>query len=198
MAKGSAFEREVCKKLSLWWTNSERDDVFWRSSNSGGRATARGKTGKRTAGSYGDVAAIDPVGKPLLELCTIEIKRGYSTKTPYDLIDKRDGAAIQQWEEWIIKAVRDSQLAGVPYWMLITKRDQRLTTMFMPFDLFSMLIWYSTAPDDSIRLAVEVRAKEPIYVDMIGVDFDWFLYNTTRKEIESALVVERNSKKKGG
>ena len=36
--KGSEFEREMCKCLSLWWTDSKRDDVFWRSAQSGGRA----------------------------------------------------------------------------------------------------------------------------------------------------------------
>ena len=29
--KGSAFEREICKKLSLWFTENERDDIFFRS-----------------------------------------------------------------------------------------------------------------------------------------------------------------------
>jgi len=28
MAKGAAWEREVSKKLSLWFTNDKRDDIF--------------------------------------------------------------------------------------------------------------------------------------------------------------------------
>jgi hypothetical protein len=40
-AKGSQFERAVCKRLSLWLSKGERDDLFWRSAMSGGRATLR-------------------------------------------------------------------------------------------------------------------------------------------------------------
>jgi hypothetical protein len=39
--KGSRFERDVCKRLSLWLSKGERDDLFWRSALSGGRATLR-------------------------------------------------------------------------------------------------------------------------------------------------------------
>jgi len=27
--KGPKFERKMCKKFSLWWTNNKRDDIFW-------------------------------------------------------------------------------------------------------------------------------------------------------------------------
>jgi hypothetical protein len=37
--KGGRFERLVCKRLSLWLSKGERDDLFWRSAMSGGRAT---------------------------------------------------------------------------------------------------------------------------------------------------------------
>lgn len=40
-AKGASFERMVCKRLSLWLSVGERDDLFWRSAMSGGRATLR-------------------------------------------------------------------------------------------------------------------------------------------------------------
>src|SRR5882762_8826232 len=43
--KGSAFERKICKRLSLWVTNGEREDCFWRSAMSGGRATVQHRKG---------------------------------------------------------------------------------------------------------------------------------------------------------
>ena len=55
MAKGPSFEREVCEKLSLWWTDGKRDDVFMRTSGSGGKATARRKKGKDTPFQGGDI-----------------------------------------------------------------------------------------------------------------------------------------------
>lgn len=76
-SKGSEFERKISKKLSLWWSNNERDDIFWRSQCSGGRATQRKKTGKTTANQEGDLTAMDPIGQPLIDFCSIELKCGY-------------------------------------------------------------------------------------------------------------------------
>src|SRR5262245_2386383 len=49
-AKGSKFERDLCRQLSLWWSDGKRDDVFWRASQSGGRAKFRGRRGLQTHG----------------------------------------------------------------------------------------------------------------------------------------------------
>lgn len=76
--KGGGYERDLSKELSLYWTNGERDDIFWRTSQSGGRAKSRIYTGQKTAYSYGDITFIDPLGKPLLDLAVIEAKRGYT------------------------------------------------------------------------------------------------------------------------
>lgn len=136
MAKGSAFEREICRRLSLWWTQDlpePRDDVFWRTSNSGGRATVRHGKGKRTANQCGDVCAVDPVGAPFLKVFTVEIKRGYNRATLIDLIDKRDGAAKQEWEKWIEQARRSAEQAGTPHWLIVARRDGRQATAVYPF-----------------------------------------------------------------
>lgn len=135
MAKGSAYEREICRQLSLWWTQDleePRDDLFWRTSNSGGRATARGKKNKTTKGQYGDVCATDPIGQPLIDFFTIEIKRGYNKDTIQDLLDKRPKSAKQRYETWFEKVERDYKASGSKSWMLIVRRDQRIPLVFMP------------------------------------------------------------------
>lgn len=86
--KGSSFEREICKRLSLAWTDGERDDVFWRTSGSGARATCRFGRGKATANQYGDICATDPVGVPLTDCFVFELKCGYGR---WDLLDLLDG-----------------------------------------------------------------------------------------------------------
>ena len=48
-AKGSSFERLICKELSLWITGGEHQDVFWRSAMSGGRSTVAMKKGDKLA-----------------------------------------------------------------------------------------------------------------------------------------------------
>ena len=71
--KGSSFERKICKELSLWITDGERDDLFWRSSNSGGRATIVAVDGTRHTQS-GDISAIHPLGHAFTETFVVECK----------------------------------------------------------------------------------------------------------------------------
>jgi hypothetical protein len=72
--KGSAFEREVCKKLSLWVSKEKRTDLFWRSAMSGGRSTVGRKRGENLAYQAGDVSAQHPDGHRLTEHFYIECK----------------------------------------------------------------------------------------------------------------------------
>ena len=69
-AKGGKFEREVCRKLSLWVSGGARRDVFWRSAMSGGRATVQGWEVRQA----GDVAAVAPEGHVLTDNFVIECK----------------------------------------------------------------------------------------------------------------------------
>ena len=135
MAKGGSFERLIAVQLSEWWTNGERDDVYWRSSNSGGRATARHKKGKRTAGQYGDIAAIDPIGKPLLDLMTLSLKRGYSDDNLHSLLDASANAKEQKYQKWMNEAYADCCRAKSFSWALLTRRDRREPLLFMPDNL---------------------------------------------------------------
>jgi len=133
MAKGSNFEREVCKLLSLWWTYGENDAVFWRSSQSGGRATTREKVGKSTKGQYGDIAVTDPIGQPLLDVVSIELKRGYNQASPLTILDKPPKGAEQTFEKFLEQASRDAERAGAPHWWLIHKRDRRETVIYFDY-----------------------------------------------------------------
>jgi len=140
--KGSCFEREFCRILSLWWTEDQSSDVFWRTSGSGARAKTRSKKGLSTFGQYGDVQATDPIGQPLIDNVTIELKRGYSAHTAYNTLDKLSGAAEQEWEKWLGQAKQDSDNAGTPWYWLVTKRDRRQAIIFIPLHLFSSLDYY--------------------------------------------------------
>lgn len=130
--KGSAFEREICNKLSEWWTGEKGSSVFWRTSNSGGRATTRGKKGKATRYQCGDITAIDPIGQPLMDLITTEIKRGYNKDTVADLLDRSPDAAEQTYEKWITKIKETAERAGSYTWILIVRRDRRLPLVILP------------------------------------------------------------------
>ena len=123
-AKGSAFERKICKKLSLWWTDDERDDIFWRTSGSGARATGRAKQGKSTFGQYGDIQATDPVGQPLLDVCSIEMKVGYGKYSLLDILDGSGKRENYQYIQFLEQSLEDAEKAEVRWNFLITKRDR--------------------------------------------------------------------------
>lgn len=68
--KGGNFEREIAKALSLWITNGQREDVFWRSAMSGGRATiAQGKVRQ-----CGDLCAVADEGWAFSQRWFVELK----------------------------------------------------------------------------------------------------------------------------
>lgn len=131
MAKGSAYERDFCKRLSRWWTDGKRDDVFYRTSNSGGRASTRAKKGETTFGQYGDVCASDPIGLPLIKATTIELKRGYNNSTIHNLLDKTERHKEQQFEKWYKQITTDAERAGSIGWLLVTRRDRREEVVWM-------------------------------------------------------------------
>ena len=130
--KGSQFEREFAKLLSRWWTEGERDDVFWRSSNSGGRATIRQASGISTFMQAGDIAATDPIGIPLLEVITFELKRGYTSTTLSDVIDKPNGRKPAKWEQFVTQASNSADCNASYAWALITRRDRRVPLIWYP------------------------------------------------------------------
>lgn len=125
--KGAQFEREFCRDLSLWWSHKKRDDLFWRSSQSGGRATRRKKKNLQTAGSHGDVTALHSDGMGLLLYTTIELKRGYNGVTSQDLLDNQS-----MMLDWITKAEESATSAHTEYWWIIHRRSKRDAILIAP------------------------------------------------------------------
>lgn len=91
--KGAAFEREICKALSLWVTNGKRGDVFWRSAMSGGRATMFSDVRQ-----CGDICAVAPEGAPFTARYFIECKAYRDLQINSWLITGR-GKLAEFWQE---------------------------------------------------------------------------------------------------
>lgn len=126
--KGSAFEREICKKLSEWWAGVGAD-VFWRTANSGGRATVRYRKGKSTKGQFGDICATDPIAQPFIDCFHLELKKGYSKATLSDLMDAGPKNR-PTYAKWIDKMEETITKSGQKAWLLIHKRDGRQTMVY--------------------------------------------------------------------
>ena len=146
MKKGSAFEREICKKISLWWSEGQREDIFWRTAGSGARATQRSKNKKKTYGQYGDVQAIDPIGEPLTKLCAIEIKHGYSKYTFADLLEKSQNSKVKicLMQQFIEQAEKSCEEASTYAWIIISKRNGRTPIVILPYYLYKQIKGYFT------------------------------------------------------
>ncbi len=187
-AKGSDFERELCVEFSRWWTNGERDDIFWRSSGSGARAKTRGNAGRSTAGQHGDICATDPVGAPLIKLLTIELKRGYNSATPYDTIDRTKTAAVGVWEKFLLQTTESWKQAKSFAWLLITRRDRHRAMVYMPHFLLDALNAcgaFSSTPKCYLSFATNIREKgRPVRHDIYGVPLTTWLSGVQREHIE--------------
>ena len=72
--KGNKYERIISKKLSLWLSNGERDDLFWRTQSSGGRFTQRMKVGKKTVNQDGDISSTTSESEAFSNMFMIECK----------------------------------------------------------------------------------------------------------------------------
>jgi len=148
-SKGNTFERAICKQLSLWWSDNERDDVFWRSSSSGSRATQRSRQGKKTANSAGDIAAMDADAQELLKIFTFELKVGYSNLDALSLIDQNSSSLLLDWFE---QAEASRQSAGCFYWCLIWKKDRRTPVMMFPCEFLVFIKEHLTCPIQTILM----------------------------------------------
>lgn len=142
---GGNFEKKIAKKLSLVWTDNERDDIFYRTGGSGSRFTSRMKYNKNTEGQSGDITFTDPIGKPLIDLFNIECKKGYGiqkkkkklqddgskkevvTKTNWDILDFIDSKQetpklLEFWTQCY-----DDSLKANKKPMLIFQRNNKLS-----------------------------------------------------------------------
>lgn len=107
--KGSGFEREVCVAMSKWTTAGQRDDIYWRSAMSGGRATVQFKAGKKNLTQGGDISAVDPLGHKLLGHFAVECKFYKKLDIETSLL-RGYGKLIQFWGEATRMAKRQKKI----------------------------------------------------------------------------------------
>lgn len=125
-AKGSEYEREICKKLSRWVSGGQREDLFWRSAMSGGRATVGKRKGKDLARHAGDISATAPEGHILTDDFYIECKR-YADLNLASFIFKGVGKLASFWKEAIEQAEAHNKIP-----MLIAREDRGETFVLLP------------------------------------------------------------------
>jgi len=118
--KGSEFERVISKKLSLWLSEGEDDDLFWRTQGSGGRHTQRKKKGKETKNQEGDITSTHPSTQMFSEKICIECKH-HKDINLWSIITRTGGQSIYNWYSTLIEISKDS--GKIPF--LIAKQNNK-------------------------------------------------------------------------
>jgi len=166
MAKGGKFERSVCKKLSTWWAG--RDDIFWRSTQSGGRATTRAKKGVSTANSSGDICYLDVVGKPFIDKIILELKRGYTKKIRVlDILDSSNKHFVLM--KWWTKIEGERERQNRHYSWVVFRRDRRESCLMVTLQHFAEIEQYNGAWPHTI---INIKCNN---VSLIIIRFEEFL-----------------------
>lgn len=157
--KGSSFEREVAKKLSLFLTYNLKDDTVWRSINSGAYSTVRNKKGLSTSNQEGDLTSISEESKIFFDKYCIECKR-YKYVDLYNLFTENS-----EINKWWTKLQLESN-TKIPF--LIFKPDRKLIYCIIPTDIFNKI---NTIEIDHINISIN---KESIcmflFTDFIKLD----------------------------
>lgn len=179
MAKGGQFERDFSRQLSLWWTNGERDDIFWRTAGSGARATVRSKKGKTTAGQYGDITATDPDGKLLIDNILFELKNGYPDAEIEKLINYGKATkGTDLYSKWIDKCDKSCKDSGIPGWAIIHKRAGR-----EPLVTMNQNAYWSFIADKKW-----IRKLSPVFIIRLS---DSIFYHTVRLDTLLQVPVDQ-------
>ena len=116
--KGASFEREIAKRLSRWISRGGRDDLYWRTAMSGGRATIANRSGGNVRAQLGDLTSIDAEGSPLTDKFVIELKHHKDVALD-SFIVKNTGPIPKWWEK-----VKDEAYGSQRLPMLIFKQNR--------------------------------------------------------------------------
>jgi len=125
--KGNNFERKISKKLSLWWSSGEREDIFYRTHSSGARFTNRYMKDKTIIENQtGDIMSSAEDGFLFISFFTVECKH-YKFLNFWSLIDKPTKDNLYFW--WI-KLKEQCELNNTnPF--LIVKQNNRPELLFV-------------------------------------------------------------------
>lgn len=129
-AKGSAFEREISKRLTLWLTGQKKELAFWRSSGSGATFTLnKGATREMS----GDISGITSDAIKICNLINFELKNGYS-EASFDVFLKnnKNDCLKSFWQQ----SCRDAKLTNKEPLVIFRKKRMPNIWCAMTVNLF--------------------------------------------------------------
>lgn len=119
--KGSSWEREVGKLLSLWLTRGARPDIFSRNVLSGGSFTNASHKGELSSRMPGDLMAAHPLAFAFMSRYAIECKHLASLGLEQFLFDDKGGSELSK----IISFADGQATACALDYMIVAKQNRR-------------------------------------------------------------------------
>ena len=157
-AKGAEFERQTCKSLSLWISKGTREDIFWRSAMSGGRATIGLAEGKNLASQSGDISAVDALGFKFTQRFYVECKFYKDLQLKNVLIDG-PSKLTSFWKDTVFEAHNYGKWP-----MLIAKENRAPVLILLDHDGSS---FFNHVPDALVARLPKLGAHVFLYEDFI-------------------------------
>lgn len=161
--KGSSFERKVAKELSRWITGGKRDDVLWRTSISGGRATVARKKGKEVRQS-GDLCAVAPEGHAFCDAFYMELKHYRDLQIDKFLI-YGEGILAKFWA----KAHKEAVLSGKEPLMIIRQNGWPILVLSKPCTFPTWLVRTISNVNLKVEVCDFMELTTEVYKDMCEV-----------------------------
>jgi hypothetical protein len=115
--KGSQYERDVCRRLSLWISENKNPNLFWRSAMSGGRSTLALKRGGINKEQSGDISSVSEEGHTLIDQFYIECKN-YTDLGIDNFLVGKSSKLTSFWKETCTAAKKNDKLP-----MLVAKQS---------------------------------------------------------------------------
>lgn len=166
--KGASFERRACKSLSIWVSGGLREDVFWRSAMSGGRASlaSRRKGGRAFNAQSGDITAIHKSGHALLHAFVLECKH-VKDLNMMRIVRGRTGHLFRFWK----KLKKECKAAGKKLPMMIA-RQNRYPDLLITNAVGAALLM-AGRPDLRIRIVLPTEGMYSFLFRDILTDLDF-------------------------
>lgn len=175
-AKGSAFEREIAKRLTFWLTGQSKEMCFWRSSNSGGTFTTnKGATREMS----GDLSGLTADAMKICDLINFELKTGYDSADLNLFLKENKNEVLKNfWEQ----SCRDAKLTNKE--PLVIFRKKRMSNIWLGlsvnlFQRFPILKNY--------RFIMLSWGSECSLPAVVLLNFENFLQEVTPEKLLQAL-----------
>ena len=108
-AKGSAFERDICRTLTEYVTGNKRPEVFWRTAGSGGKASIERKLGIKNAIMAGDICCVNPRKKKAVAFTSVfSVECKFYKSFSFDSLLLQEKNLVLNWWFKCVKEARAS------------------------------------------------------------------------------------------